>query len=73
MIEEKFIFRCVESESIVKNRFHNWTLELECIWHILGKLCYFWLLLSAPVQAASGLFKKLVAASAKVLEKSQIF
>ena len=30
-------FWCVESESIVKNEFHNWTSELGCIWHIFGK------------------------------------
>ena len=47
-------FWCVESESIVKNKFHNWTSELRCIWHIFEKLGYFWLFLSAPVQATSG-------------------
>ena len=30
-------FRRVESEFIVKNKFHNWTSELGCIWHIFGK------------------------------------
>ena len=47
-------FWCVESEFMIKNWFHNWTSELGCIWHIFGKLDYFWLFLSAPVQAASG-------------------
>ena len=41
-------FWFVESEFIVKNEFHNWTSELGCIWHIFGKLGYFWLFLSAP-------------------------
>ena len=41
-------FWCVESEFIVKNQFHNWTSELGCIWHIFGKLCYFWLFLENP-------------------------
>ena len=41
-------FWCVESEFIVKNQFHNWTSELGCIWHIFGKLGYFWLFLTNP-------------------------
>ena len=41
-------FWCVESEFIVKNKFHNWTSELGCIWHIFGKLGYFWLFLENP-------------------------
>ena len=50
-----FIFDVyIESEFIVKNEFHNWTSELGCIWHVFGKLDYFCLFLSAPVQAASG-------------------
>ena len=35
-------FWCVESEFMIKNWFHNWTSELGCIWHIFGKLGYFW-------------------------------
>ena len=38
-------FWCVESEFIIKNEFHNWTSELGYIWHIFGKLGYFWLFL----------------------------
>ena len=34
--------------------FYNWTSDLGCIWHIFGKLGYFWLFLSALIQAASG-------------------
>ena len=30
-------FWCVESEFIIKNKFHNWTSELGCIWRI-----HFW-------------------------------
>ena len=30
-------------------QFHNWTSKLASIWHILRKLGYFWLFLSAPV------------------------
>ena len=41
-------FWCVESEFIIKNEFHNWTSELGCIWHIFGKLGYFWLFLANP-------------------------
>ena len=37
-------FWCVESESMIKNWFHNWTSELGCIWHIFGKLGYFWII-----------------------------
>ena len=44
-------FWCVESEFFVKNLFHNWTSKLGCIWHIFGKLGYFWLFLSSRVQA----------------------
>ena len=41
-------FWCVDSEFIIKNKFHNWTSELGCIWHIFGKLGYFWLFLANP-------------------------
>ena len=46
----------VEYEFITKNQFNNWTSKLARIWHIFRKLGYFWLFLSAPVQAASGDF-----------------
>ena len=41
----------VEYKFIIKNKFHNWTSKLARIWHIFRKLGYFWLFLSAPVQA----------------------
>ena len=75
-------FWCVKSEFIVKNWFHNWTSELRCIWHIFGKLGYFWLFLENPdiqvtvnitVNKDQFICRRLVVASADVLEKRQIF
>ena len=44
-------FCCLESEFIVQNKFHNWTSELGCIWHIFRKLGYFWLFSSTSALA----------------------
>ena len=46
-------FWCVESEFIVTNEFHNWTSKLGCIWHIFGKLGYFWLFSSTSALVAT--------------------
>ena len=43
----------ISDRSLVKDEFHNLTLELGCIWHIVGKSDYFWLFLSAPAQVAT--------------------
>ena len=75
-------FLCAESEFIVKNQFYNRTSELGYIWHIFGKLGYFWLFLENPdiqvtvnitVNKDQFICRRLVVASADVLEKRQIF
>ena len=75
-------FWWVELEFITKNQFHNWTSELGFNWHIFGKLGYFWLFLANPdiqvtvnitVNKGQFICRRLVVASADVLEKRQIF
>ena len=40
IIKQQFGFP-IRSETIVKNKFHNWTSELGCIWYIFGKFGFF--------------------------------
>ena len=48
-------FWCEESEFMIKNKFHNWTSELGCIWHIFGKI---WLFSSTSALATTSCCKK---------------
>ena len=65
-------FWCVESEFIVKNQFHNWTSELECIWQLGLFLALFQHFSPGSTRCCNSVFFSFSrAASTEVLEKGQ--